>query len=332
MTVDKNVTVDLSHVQPHRKITIHENDVNSVYIVISVVNNGSSVSLSGLTIKYDAVINDFLAEQDASGSVDTTNNTIRIPVTTNMTAMSGILRIDIRIISGTEVLHTQTITAIVEKSVVDGSTIIDFSGINIVMRLNALESAVAGKENQSNKVTSLPHFSTDTQYPSAKCVYNELKKKQNAIDQNNPILLGYCKSTSVPNDYNALAMFRNLLYEFGSKYQTTGDRVNPKAAYRCMWHRPSKVFVDGQNGNDNKADAREDPYEYNDGFSYPKYQTGDVVLESTGLYICTNCVFNLNTSSEYNKPYYTYSWEKATYTKAEIDDMIGDVESLLSQV
>lgn len=30
---------------------------------------------------------------------------------------------------------------------------------------------VSGKENTSNKVTSLSSSSTDTQYPSAKCVY-----------------------------------------------------------------------------------------------------------------------------------------------------------------
>ena len=33
-------------------------------------------------------------------------------------------------------------------------------------------SAVSGKENTSNKVTSLSSNSTDTQYPSAKCVYD----------------------------------------------------------------------------------------------------------------------------------------------------------------
>jgi len=31
---------------------------------------------------------------------------------------------------------------------------------------------VSGKEDKSNKVTSLSSASTDTQYPSAKCVYD----------------------------------------------------------------------------------------------------------------------------------------------------------------
>ena len=39
---------------------------------------------------------------------------------------------------------------------------------------------VSGKENASNKVTSLSSQSTDTQYPSAKCVYDELDLRPKA--------------------------------------------------------------------------------------------------------------------------------------------------------
>ena len=43
-------------------------------------------------------------------------------------------------------------------------------------------SAVDGAESSSNKVTSISNVSTDTQYPSAKCVYDELSSKQATID------------------------------------------------------------------------------------------------------------------------------------------------------
>ena len=36
---------------------------------------------------------------------------------------------------------------------------------------------ISGKEDSSNKVTSLSNSSTDTQYPSAKCVYDNVKDK-----------------------------------------------------------------------------------------------------------------------------------------------------------
>lgn len=42
--------------------------------------------------------------------------------------------------------------------------------------------SIAGLENTSNKVTSLSSASTNTQYPSAKCVYDGLGGKQDTID------------------------------------------------------------------------------------------------------------------------------------------------------
>lgn len=41
--------------------------------------------------------------------------------------------------------------------------------------VTGLQSALNGKEDKSNKVTSISSSSTDTQYPSAKCVYDELE-------------------------------------------------------------------------------------------------------------------------------------------------------------
>lgn len=140
MTIDKNITVDLNRVQPHKVIKIHEGDVNSVYLVLTVTKDGQAVSLSGLTIKYDATIAGFLAEQNANGSVS--NGKIRIPITSNMTALPGTLKIDVKMKSGTEVLYTQTVTMIVDKSVIDDSTIIDIDGTTIGGRLNELEAAM----------------------------------------------------------------------------------------------------------------------------------------------------------------------------------------------
>lgn len=40
-----------------------------------------------------------------------------------------------------------------------------------------INTALGGKEDKTNKVTSLSSASTDTQYPSAKCTYDELQKR-----------------------------------------------------------------------------------------------------------------------------------------------------------
>ena len=47
--------------------------------------------------------------------------------------------------------------------------------------LYLIDESAATYEQTSNKVTSLSSSSTDTQYPSAKCVYDNLATKQKSI-------------------------------------------------------------------------------------------------------------------------------------------------------
>lgn len=46
-----------------------------------------------------------------------------------------------------------------------------------------LEDAISGKEDTSNKVTSLNQNSTDKEYPSAKCVYNLIGDVETLLSQ-----------------------------------------------------------------------------------------------------------------------------------------------------
>lgn len=159
MKINKSLDIDLNIISPQRNIRIHEGDIDSIDIVLAVSVDDVSLDLTGLTIKYDATINNYLAEQDANGSV--VENKIVIPVTENMTAMPGLLLIDVRMIQGDEVLFTQTISAIVDKAVVNGSTYIDFSKITINQRLNALEEQMTYVEelvdglDTSKQITSI---------------------------------------------------------------------------------------------------------------------------------------------------------------------------------
>lgn len=137
MKINKSLNIDLNIISPQKHIRIHEGDVDSVDILIGVTVDDESVVLDGLTIKYDATINNYLAEQDADGSI--VDGKITIPVTQNMTAMSGLLLIDVRMIQDDQILYTQTIYVTVEKAVVNGSTYIDFDKITIIQRMNALE-------------------------------------------------------------------------------------------------------------------------------------------------------------------------------------------------
>lgn len=145
MTIDKNITVDLNRVQPLKTIQIHEGDTNSVRLVFTLTKDSADVDLSSVSIRYDAVIGDYLAEQDAPGSVE--DGKAVVPVTANMTARSGILKVDVKLVEGDSVLFTQTIKLLVERSVINGDTIIDISGTTIDQKLDQLTLQFEGFEN-----------------------------------------------------------------------------------------------------------------------------------------------------------------------------------------
>ena len=145
MTIDKNITVDLNRVQPLKTIQIHEGDTNSVRLVFTLTKDSADVDLSSVTIRYDAVIGDYLAEQDAPGSIE--DGKAVVPVTANMTAHSGILKVDVKLVEGDSILFTQTVKLLVERSVINGDTIIDISGTTIDQKLERLTLQFEGFVN-----------------------------------------------------------------------------------------------------------------------------------------------------------------------------------------
>lgn len=141
MILNKNLTIDLNHTKPTDHIYLHVDDVNSVVLVLQILKDGSPVAFSSATtVKYDAVIAGHLAEQDADG--DISNDTVKIYVTPNMVALPGLLEIDVKLIEATSVLYTQTIKVTVNRSVIEGSTIIDLSGTTIGKRLDNIEEGL----------------------------------------------------------------------------------------------------------------------------------------------------------------------------------------------
>ena len=56
----------------------------------------------------------------------------------------------------------------------NGSSWTEYAPSTVIAQVSGLQTALDAKEVLSNKVTSISGSSTDTQYPSAKCVYDNL--------------------------------------------------------------------------------------------------------------------------------------------------------------
>ena len=143
MIYSKPIQVDLAHQYLNDVIRLHEGDALGAQLQISMYNNGDVFGLAGFTIKYDAVIAGYLAEQDATATVLTgTSNVIVVPITENMCAKSGTLEIDVKLkkTADNSVLFLQKFEAFVQRRVINEDVIIDVSGTTIGAKIAALEA------------------------------------------------------------------------------------------------------------------------------------------------------------------------------------------------
>lgn len=101
-------------------------------------------------------------------------------VVTGVTADAGTVTVVKGNVSYDDLTDKPTLGALAAKGAITNADVASDAAID-QSKISGLTSALSGKEVTSNKVTSLSDKSTDTQYPSAKAVYTELAKKQNAL-------------------------------------------------------------------------------------------------------------------------------------------------------
>lgn len=152
MIYTKSIHVDMARQYLDDIIRLHEGDANGAQLQISLFNNGAAFDLTNYTVKYDAVIAGYLAENDAAA--DSSSNMITVPITANMCAKPGTLEIDVKILEGSgdneRVFFLQRFEANVQRRVINEDVIIDVSGTTIGEKIAALEARFPVKTEDIN--------------------------------------------------------------------------------------------------------------------------------------------------------------------------------------
>lgn len=103
---------------------------------------------------------------------------------------------------------------------------------------------ISGKEDKSNKVTSISSSSTNTQYPSAKLLYDKLEEISNDL-YNNATVEQEGETLTLNNTGNSTLKLD--LKGNTSQYTTSGNQLvdleNPSGTSNCTYDSSSKVYT-----------------------------------------------------------------------------------------
>lgn len=130
---------------------------NSIYD-LDTIRSGAYAGMTALQTIPDWVLTDTSYATDSTGGVFKTSSSY------GTTMDSGVL-------TGVEKTYGQYLSTALEAFISKGTLENVFTGKQFVDKIYT-DNLVATKESPSNKVTSLSASSTNTQYPSAKCVYD----------------------------------------------------------------------------------------------------------------------------------------------------------------
>ena len=92
---------------------------------------------------------------------------------------------------------------------------------NIASSVIELEDGATGKEDKTNKVTSITSASTDTQYPTAKAVYTSVSGKEDKLNKMSDILMSMNYGTPQEDYPNVSAVFSYVYNQTKDKADTT---------------------------------------------------------------------------------------------------------------
>ena len=154
----------------------------------------------------------------ADGTWDTpTNTTYTAGTNVNISNQNVISATDTKYTAGTNITidadDNNKISTSAQANVLEG---VQVDGTDLT--ISSKKVNITGKENTSNKVTSLNNSSTDTQYPSAKCVYDYVAAKLSSTYK----AKGTCTFANKPS---LIAANEGDVYNISDSFTTTSDFV-----------------------------------------------------------------------------------------------------------
>lgn len=200
MTSHIKIKLELNSSNMIEVLEAHQGDKNSRFIDVMLTSDGEILQIGdGISAKYDAKIDNIVVADDVSATVDTTENIITVELTENMLSMSGLLKIDLKILESDALITAQTFRVKVGKSVINGDSKFTPTGGTIQQTIDEVSAAKGDSKTlkealatKADKATSLAGYGITDAYTktevdkkmSAKLDDSEGSVKRENIDAN----------------------------------------------------------------------------------------------------------------------------------------------------
>lgn len=124
--ISQKITLDFSQSDSYKTLHVKQYDKASRNIIISLTNNGIPVPLSSSdTAKLYASTNGVATATGTTCTIDVIDNTITVPITENLTELSGVERCEVEITrtaSNNSLIHTANFNLLVGACAVNADT------------------------------------------------------------------------------------------------------------------------------------------------------------------------------------------------------------------
>ena len=229
---------------------------------------------------------------DENGEISATGGTDDYEELTNKPQINSVE------LSGNKALDNLGVQAKIDNSHKLSSDLIDDTN-NTNKFVTAQEKATWNeKEDTSNKVTSISASSTNTEYPSAKCVYDMIVDKQKKIYFERP--KNDFRSThddGTPYDVGDIFFDRDVIYQINSGFADTG----------AVYYNRTVIGTRMGTGNPPTTTPARYAWEYKAGEEYIQYdatQAWNVFIPSK-RFLCTQ---SIEAQTPYSYGSHKYTW------------------------
>ena len=148
MTSHIKIKLELNSSNMIEVLEAHQGDKNSRFIDVMLTSDGEILQIGdGISAKYDATIDNIVVADDLSATVDTTENIITVELTENMLSMSGLLKIDLKILESDALITAQTLRVKVGKSVINNDSKFEPTGGTVKQFIDEVAAARGDFDN-----------------------------------------------------------------------------------------------------------------------------------------------------------------------------------------